>query len=288
MRTILKAFTVLLSLRWTRVPLLGGSGFRLHWALWLTPLWLLPFTWGETGSPPAAIKEAVSLALILALAITVHEAGHFLASQCFGVGPGEIVLGGLFGGWIPNDMRRLLWLSPSRQFLIIAAGPAANLTGAALVWAFLARSGMPNPLDWLAGLLRGLIPSGGVVIAGASFPSGLGFRALAGVTVGCLGDAPPPLSHWFNLPIIEVNLAVGIINLIPVYPLDGGRLVRAVLAMLSVHDRCIRIFLLLAVIVWGGGVLTAMGWIGNVMGVVEWVVISTVSLLLLWDTSPAF
>jgi Zn-dependent protease len=80
---------------------------------------------------------------------------------------------------------------PARELLITLAGPAVNFTIAAILW-----------------LMVGL-PAGWRLLGFYDFPdTGTGFVQL--------------LLHW--------NLVMGCFNLLPVFPMDGGRIFRALLA----------------------------------------------------------
>lgn len=79
---------------------------------------------------------------------------------------------------------------PAREFLITLAGPAVNFAIAAGLWAFV---GVPAHWPW----------------GDFGFPANAtGFAQL--------------LLHW--------NLLMGLFNLVPAFPMDGGRIFRAILA----------------------------------------------------------
>lgn len=81
---------------------------------------------------------------------------------------------------------------PVRELLITAAGPAVNFVLAALLYAGLALGGLP-------------------------------FRLTGEVPLADVGQ----FLSW----LLAVNLAMGIFNLLPIFPMDGGRLLRALLAL---------------------------------------------------------
>jgi Zn-dependent protease len=96
---------------------------------------------------------------------------------------------------------------PKEEIAIAVAGPAVNVVIAAGLWLGMAMAGLP-PQVTLFGLQD------------ASF--------------GSLGEAA--LTTMFN-----VNLALVLFNLIPAFPMDGGRILRALLAMVMPYARATQI-----------------------------------------------
>ena len=194
------------------------------------------------------------LAAAFALHVVLHEAGHLLVARALGVrveefvlGRGPTVLNARLGGTdfslralpaLGGDVRMAGMFEehgresfgakpPWRKAAIIAAGSAVNLVSAALVL--------------LAGHLIAGRPMGtsvgGTVMALARLTAGLG-RAAAGLLTGDglveaaeralravegLNVASGPLGFHLSL-VALVGLYLGLFNLLPVPPLDGGRL----------------------------------------------------------------
>lgn len=130
----------------------------------------------------------VSLMLILFLSVLLHEFGHAAAARHFRVGVNEIVVGGFFG-YASLKRKTLPRIS---RVLIIAAGPAVNLILFLLVWPLLPTSPFSSFALQSSALVYG------------------GLNAWALETL-----------RFFAF----VNLAMFIGNLLPAYPLDGGRIV---------------------------------------------------------------
>jgi Zn-dependent protease/CBS domain-containing protein len=138
------------------------------------------------------------LVLLLFACVALHELGHSLVAQRYGVQVRDITL------WPIGGVARVSRLpsKPSQEFLITAAGPATNLVLALLFGAL--------ALTWIGPdqLLR-LTASPRVLN-----------RFLA-------SQAVQPLI----LLLAINNLTLALFNLIPAFPMDGGRLLRSVLAL---------------------------------------------------------
>lgn len=158
--------------------------------------------WGRPHGPQGAVF-GVLLMLGLFTCVTLHELGHSVMAQRFGVPVREIVLLPLGGvavlGKNPDK--------PVQELLIAAAGPAVNLVIAAL-----------------------LIPVTGWVAATA----GMDPRDIASL----FGE---PSLATFLLWMLKANVALVLFNLLPAFPLDGGRILRALLAMRTGYARATRL-----------------------------------------------
>jgi len=184
-----------------RVVRVFGIDIKVH----LTFLFILALgalQWGRPHGTAGAIFGVV-LILGLFLCVTLHELGHSLMAQRFGVPVREIVL-------LPLGGVAVLGKNPDRpvhELLIAAAGPAVNVVIAAV-----------------------LVPITGVAVQWG----GLDPRDLASGSAG-------PSAAAFLLWMLKANVALVLFNLVPAFPLDGGRMLRAVLAMGTGYARATRI-----------------------------------------------
>jgi Zn-dependent protease len=180
------------------IKLLDVAGIRIGvdpgWflMLFLVILWLTPsFRNTLHGSDGQAYVTTVVSALLFFGSLIVHELGHAIAARRQGIEVKSIQLF-LFGGLtqMGRDTR-----SPGEEFKVAAAGPLATL-GMVLVFLVvdLAIVG-PNRL-WHAFLLDGEVSVTPVLLA----------------------------LSWLLL----MNVAVLLFNLVPAFPLDGGRIARAI------------------------------------------------------------
>ena len=142
------------------------------------------------------------------LSVVVHEMGHALAARRSGIGVTSIDLA-LFGGF--TRMTRAT-RTPGEEFKVAVAGPVGTLLVAVVCF----------------GIGQALF--GGEVTAGATFDADGDVSAGAAV----LG--------WLAL----INVVLLVFNLVPAYPLDGGRIARAVIWWRTGnHDRATRVVALL-------------------------------------------
>lgn len=142
------------------------------------------------GSDTTAYVAAVAAAFLFFGSIVVHELGHALAARREGIDVAGIDLF-LFGGLMHMRSEPQ---SPGAEFRVAAAGPAATLV---------------------------------IIVVGALIGIGLDgwstFRAAA--TLSASADAS--VTTVLVSLVVTMNLIVLIFNLIPAYPLDGGRIARA-------------------------------------------------------------
>ena len=137
-----------------------------------------------------AFGLAVASALLFFLSVVLHELGHAVVAMRNGIGIVGIDLW-LFGGLarMKADAR-----TPGQEFRIAAAGPAVTFLIAALCFGL------------------GELLFAGDVVDGATFDEGSGISGAAA------------LVGWLML----INVVLLVFNLIPGYPLDGGRIARAI------------------------------------------------------------
>jgi Zn-dependent protease len=140
--------------------------------------------------------------LVVLVSIIAHEFGHALAFRFYGI-HSHVVLYHFGGIAVPDgnfDFGRRMRLGSVQQIVVAAAGPAASLA-LGLVFAAIVYFGgysMPNPLPFIH-FLDFLWDSG-------RFPS----VAMQGLMYA----------------ILFVNIWWALMNLLPVYPLDGGQISR--------------------------------------------------------------
>lgn len=174
------------------------SGIRVGADLsWFVLLFIFIFVFSDqfrlllNGSDLTAYMTAVACALLLFGSVLLHELGHALVARRLGAQVEGIQLI-LFGGL---TLRRGDSQSPGEEFKVAAAGPAVTLIITLLAVAL------------------------GLALAG---PRRFGDAAsLSGGTI-----SPVLLVLSF---LGTMNLFVLVLNLVPALPLDGGRLLRALL-----------------------------------------------------------
>ena len=171
-----------------------GVDYSWFFVLFLIILWLSGFyrdVLGADQSDSDPYLLAVASALAFFGSILLHELGHAVAASRHGIPITEITLW-LFGGVarMSKDSD-----SPGTEFKIAAAGPAVTLVLAALCTAV------------------------GIAAAGAgAFWEAVRLDSDADIS-GLLA-----MVAW----LAEINVLVLVFNLIPAFPLDGGRIARAI------------------------------------------------------------
>ncbi|MCY2968491.1 MAG: site-2 protease family protein, partial [Planctomycetota bacterium] len=145
------------------------------------------------------VPTAILVGACLCVSVLLHEIGHVWAARSLGLRSDEILLWPL-GGLAAVESTSI----PKVDFLVAAAGPLVNLVICTITLPVIALYGStwPGILNPTAG-----IPVDPVVLADR------GFRAAEVCEV-----------------IFAINWVLLLANLLPALPLDGGRMLRAVLA----------------------------------------------------------
>lgn len=171
-----------------------GIAIKLH-LTFLLILILGGLEWGRVHGGSGFVFGVLLMAALFAC-VTLHELGHSIAAQVFKIPVREIVLLPIGGVAMLGRMPR----QPIQELVIAAAGPAVNVVIAVSLAAAGGLSGLFASLDRET-LAQGLVPAPSV----ATFVS------------------------W----LMVANIALVLFNLIPAFPLDGGRMLRAGLALLT-------------------------------------------------------
>lgn len=184
------------------------TNYDLHFSLFGIPVRIHPLFWAISGLFGWGITNGGQSVLLLIwigsvfLSILIHELGHAMVMRYYGWNP-HIVLHGM-GGLAIRDHRTSNFGTfdaprnqPSVQIIISAAGPIAGFLLAIFVI-----------------LLVNAIGPSQVLI---NFKGGIRFWELRQLTGNAL-----PLVHF----LLFINVYWGLLNLLPVYPLDGGQIAR--------------------------------------------------------------
>lgn len=159
-----------------RLANVAGIPIRIHFTFFLILFWIA-LRGGDW--------QSVLFMLAVFGCVVLHELGHSLVAQRFGIRVSEIVLYPIGG------LARMEKLPKPRQELWIAlAGPAVNVLISGILYVALTATGRTVVLDKLD------------VVGG----------------------------HWMQF-LLYVNLFLALFNMIPAFPMDGGRVLRAILGM---------------------------------------------------------
>lgn len=146
------------------------------------------------GASASAIVATFALIIAVFALIVIHETAHALMARRFGIKTRDITLLPIGGVARLERMPR----EPKQELLVALAGPAVNVVFAIALYLILAFSGGMSEL-------RTIAATGNVTITTSSI-----------------------LAQLF-----AINVSLTVFNLLPAFPLDGGRVLRALLAMRS-------------------------------------------------------
>ena len=184
---------------------------KIHWTFLLL-IGYLVIDAVYKGNDFIGVALLLLMVFLIFLSVTLHEYGHALTARTYGVDTEDIVLSPIGG------VARLARIpeKPVQELMVTIAGPLVNIVIAlvcALLFHFL-YSGSPVSLDGLQGTLFFLSQSLGQLFTDESIAvEGIGHLSLILIT------------------LMYMNLALFLFNLIPAFPMDGGRIFRALLSM---------------------------------------------------------
>jgi Zn-dependent protease len=167
-----------------------GIPVKVHWSFILLFIWVgyIGFTAGMNST---GILRFCLFTIILFVCIILHEYGHALTAQRFGVKTKDIIISPIGG------VARLKKIpeKPRHEFLIAIAGPAVNLV-----------------ISVIIGFSLWFFSSQGLNIIGDQSSV---FNYLSNFL---------PMLFWLNIMLI-------VFNLLPAFPMDGGRILRSLLSI---------------------------------------------------------
>jgi Zn-dependent protease/CBS domain-containing protein len=201
-------------MRWSvRIITVRGIPIRIHISFVLVLLWAAYVGVQDaqsvgTSDIGRAIAFTVLFVVLLFGCVLLHELGHALTAQLFGVQVQDITL------WPIGGVARMARMPQQsyQEFMITAAGPATNVLLAlliavsAVIWL--------GPTFWLN-----------------QFSDPRRFVLLSGGW-----DAPELL-----LLLVFNNVLLAVFNLIPAFPMDGGRMLRSLLTAFLPPEHATRI-----------------------------------------------
>ncbi len=185
------------------------SRYDLHLRVLGFPVRVHPFFWLVSALLGIGPEEEPELGAVLVwvvcvfVSILLHELGHALAMRALGR-DARIVLYGFGGLTISSHLpwaNRTRLSAPWDQVLISLAGPGAGFLAVALLWLILRLVGTPL-----------------VFALGGPLGFGWYFEGIDNPRLEMLlGD------------LVFINFFWGLVNLVPVHPLDGGKVLHALL-----------------------------------------------------------
>ncbi len=223
-----------------RIGRVAGVEIRLDWSLLIIfALITLALGWGlfpywhPDWGPGRILGTALGAALLFLVSVLLHELSHAVVGRRLGVDIRRITLF-VFGGMAHMESEPATWRS---ELAMAIAGPITSLIlGVAFIW--------------LAGLLAGPI------------------QLNPQDPVEAMSKLGPLATLLFWLG--PINILLGVFNLVPGFPLDGGRVLRAIL--------------------WGvtGDIVRATRWASGAGQLVAWALIGTGFAMVLGVRVPFF
>lgn len=174
------------------MAIIAGIPIYIHWSFWLLVIWIVISALWHSGGDWAFVGWRLMLVAGLVLSVIIHELGHAFAAAAFQIRTRDITMYP-FGGVASIEK---LPEKPIQELIIAIAGPLMNF------------------------LIIGVITAG-LLLTGFSWTVDpeyyLGLRQLT-------------IQDYF-IQLAQLNLLLAVFNLIPAFPMDGGRVLRAFLAM---------------------------------------------------------
>ncbi len=202
-----------------------GIELKVHWSFVLILAWgAFIYSSGPAGPVIGALYGVVVI-LFLFVCVVLHELGHAVTAKYFKVNVPTITLLPIGG---VAQLERMPD-KPLQEFLIAVAGPLVNFVLALL-----------------------LLPVAAVLI-------GLGMNdgTIGGGFMDWIAHMQIPSFSGLVIYLTVTNVVLGVFNLLPAFPMDGGRILRALLALGFPYVQATRVavyvgrFMAILFAIWG-------------------------------------
>lgn len=192
-----------------RIATLFRIPVRIHWSFLLIFVYVL-YTGYAQGWDTNNIIWSLIFVVALFGCVVLHEFGHALTARCYGVETRDIILSPI-GGVARLDR---LPEQPLQEFLVAVAGPLVNTAIALTLSPYLLTLSPQSRTQLFQVILQ---PESNY------FPTGLSQL------------------DYFLAGLILLNLTLALFNMIPAFPMDGGRVLRALLSIRLQRHQATRI-----------------------------------------------
>ena len=170
---------------------IAGIKVQIHWTFWLLFLFIGFLVFSNEGTWTDLLWHSIFI-VGLFFCVVLHEFGHALTAKRFGISTRSITLLPIGG----LASLKKLPENPKEEFLVAIAGPAVNVVIAIFLALFV-------PVENYTGMDAEALQ-----------------EQLSMIT-----------SNNIFFYLLTANIALVLFNLIPAFPMDGGRALRALLAM---------------------------------------------------------
>ena len=205
---------------------IGDIEIKLHPTLVLIAVWILIDSSGSGGGATGSLVFSLVFVALVFCSVLLHELGHAFMAMSYGVGVRDVTLS-VIGGVARLDH---FPARPKTEIMIALAGPAVNL---ALMVAL-------APIIVLYGVIQGL-----------PWPRGYIELLLEPSIAGLLAS------------LFLANVMLAGFNLLPVFPMDGGRIFRAVLSRIVGREAGTRTAVLIGQVLAAAMAVIALFWLQN-------------------------
>lgn len=221
----------------------------VHFRIFGIPVRIHPFFWLVTliitlqgKSPPGVV---LSWMVAVVISILVHELGHAFLQIRYGGHP-RIVLHGFGGLAICGDCDR----SSKAQLLISLAGPMAGFLFALVVLMLVRLAGHQVGVEFADQ------PSSAALLSFSQPPDG---QKVLGTWFYWEQFSSPHVNRFIK-DLLWINILWGVINLLPIYPLDGGQISRELCVMGLPARRGIELSLQISIVAAIAMALVGLSW----------------------------
>lgn len=174
-----------------KLGVIRGIKVKVHWTFFLLIAWIA-LMGISSGGDLSSILWNIGFILVLFACVVMHELGHSLTAKKFGISTRQITLLPIGGVASLESMPE----DPGEEFLVAIAGPAVNVLIAVLLYII---TPVENFLNQEPGALE---------------------QMLSTINAGN-----------FLFFLFSANVMLVLFNLLPAFPMDGGRVLRALLSM---------------------------------------------------------
>lgn len=188
-----------------------GIPIQLHWSFFLILAWIVYTVLTKKGYWDWHSLGWTSLSVfVLFFCVVLHELGHALTARRYGVKTRNILLLPIGGLAVLERLPE----KPNQELLVALAGPMVNV-GLAVFFSPLLLLLSSGKVQQIFGFI---LQSEGNFFARNILPW-----------------------EWFIFGLVALNLTVAVFNLLPAFPMDGGRILRAFLSIRLARIRATRI-----------------------------------------------